>query len=170
MKRLFKLFAYFAPSIAMLVLFPIHLGAYTVTLAWDRSSDSASGGITIAGYNIYRSTTSGMNYVKLNLTLIPQVMPTETPQYTDPTPTGTLTYYYVVRAVSTGGVESANSNEVPANPPPLPPTNLRIIQFSAVNLIINGTQVAQGPPFPMQYVLPRITPPQNVPIRVTITP
>jgi fibronectin type 3 domain-containing protein len=140
--------------------------AYTVTLAWDRSSDNGS--IIIAGYNVYRSSTSGGPYTKLNVMIIPQVPGTEVPMYVDPTPTGTITYYYTVTAVSTGGVESAKSNEVAANPPPAPPTNLRIVSFSAANLNIDGQKVAGGPPFPVVYILPRQTPPRTVPITVTV--
>lgn len=142
------------------------LFAYTVTLAWDRSSDNGS--IIISGYNVYRSSTSGGPYTKLNVMLIPQVPITDVPMYVDPTPTGTITYYYTVTAVSAGGVESAKSNEVAANPPPAPPTNLRVVSFTAANLNIDGQKVASGPPFPVVYVLPRQTPPRPVPITVTI--
>lgn len=150
-----------------LMLFPIVSHAATVNLAWDRSPDP-----NVAGYNIYRATVSGGPYTKLNLMLIPQPpVITDVPMFTDMTPSGSsLTYYYVVRAQSTGGVESTNSNEVVFNPPPSPPTNLRIISFSAANLEVNGVRVASGPPFPVVYVLPRQTPPREVPIRVTVTP
>src|SRR5574342_340647 len=91
--------------------------AATVTLAWDHHPDPI-----VAGYNIYRSTTSGGPYTKLNLMLIPQPAGTDTPMYTDTTPSNSQAFYYVVRAVSTGNIESANSNEVVWNPPPSPPT------------------------------------------------
>jgi len=138
--------------------------AATVTLAWDRSPDPG-----VAGYNIYRGTTTGGPYTKLNLMLLPQTPVNDTPQYIDMTPMGSqLTYYYVVRAQSLGGVESANSNEVAVNPPPSAPTNLRVVSFSAANLNINGVKVASGPPFPVVYVLPRQTPPREVPISITV--
>jgi hypothetical protein len=158
--------------IKKLVLFPIILSltlnslyAITVTLAWDRNGD----GIT-AGYNVYRSATPGGPYTKINLDLIPEPVPNETPQYIDSTiPTGsTITYYYVVRAANAGGTESANSTEVIANPPPKVPQNPRIVSFSAANLEVDGTKVASGPPFPVIYILPRQTPPRLVPIKVTI--
>jgi hypothetical protein len=101
--------------------------------------------------------------------LIPQPAAGMTPMYTDMTPTGSqLSYFYVVRAQSLGGVESANSNEVVFNPPPAPPTNLRIVSFTTANLNVDGVKVASGPPYPVVYVLPRQTPPRQVPITVTV--
>lgn len=162
--------------IAFLLLFPMTAQAVTVTLAWDRNAD----GIT-AGYNVYRSTSPGgcpvppsipSTCTKVNLMLIEQPAdPTMTPQYTDTTPTGSfLTYYYVVRAATIGGVESPNSNEVAVNPPPPAPTNLRVVSFTAANLNVDGVKVASGPPFPVVYVLPRQTPPRNVPLSITVIP
>ncbi len=156
MKRVFcaVLFLLWAPA----------LFAATVNLAWDRSPDPGVG-----GYNIYRGTVSGGPYTKLNLMLIPQPAAGMTPMYTDMTPTGSqLSYFYVVRAQSLGGVESANSNEVVFNPPPAPPTNLRIVSFTTANLNVDGVKVASGPPYPVVYVLPRQTPPRQVPITVTV--
>jgi len=140
--------------------------AATVNLAWDRSPDPG-----VAGYNVYRGTQSGGPYTKLNLNLLPQPPTGDTPQYSDTTPNGSqLTYYYVVRAQSLGNVESANSNEVVFNPPPAPPTNLRIVSFTVANLNVDGVKVATGPPYPIVYVLPRQTPPRTVPITVTVQP
>jgi fibronectin type 3 domain-containing protein len=140
--------------------------AATVTLAWDHHPDP-----TVAGYNVYRGTTPGGPYTKLNLMLVPQPPNTDTPQYIDSTiPSGSqLTYYYVVRAATTGGVESTNSNEVVVNPAPTPPTNLRTVSFTAANIMIDNQKVASGPPFPVVYVLPRQTPPRNVPITITVS-
>lgn len=152
--------------LVLLLVCSISSYAATVNMAWDRSPDPG-----VAGYNIYRGTTSGGPYTKLNLNLLPQPPAPETPMYSDMTPAGSqLTYYYVVRSQSVGGVESANSNEVAFNPPPAPPTNLRIVSFTAANLNIDGVKVASGPPFPVVYVLPRQTPPRQVPITVTVTP
>ena len=151
-------------SVFLIVLGSVSAFAATVNLAWDRSPDPG-----VAGYNVYRATMSGGAYTKLNLMLIPQTPINETPQYTDTTPAGSqLTYYYVVRAQSLGGVESANSNEVVFNPPPAPPTNLRIVSFSTASLNVDGVKVASGPPFPVVYVLPRQTPPRQVPITITV--
>jgi fibronectin type 3 domain-containing protein len=60
----------------------------------------------INGYNIYRSTTSGSNYIKLNSALL------ISPNYTDTNVINGTTYYYVVTAVDTGGLESVYSSEV----------------------------------------------------------
>jgi len=154
-----------ALSSLCILLFSVSLFAITVTIAWDRHTDP-----TVAGFNIYRGTTPGGPYTKLNLMSIPQPPVGDTPQYIDSTiPTGSqLTYYYVVRAETTGGVESLNSNEVVVNPPPTPPTNLRIITISAVNLNIDGNKVAGGPPYPVVFLLPRQTPPRIVPITITV--
>ena len=73
----------------------------------------------LAGYNVYRSTTSGGPYTQIATGLTVSA-------YTD----GSVTtnYYYVVTAVDTSGNESANSTEVSAIPantvPPAPPTDL----------------------------------------------
>ncbi len=64
----------------------------------------------LAGYNIYRSTTAGGPYTKVNGTLVGPSA------YTDTGLTGGVTYYYVVRAENTGAQESSNSNESSATP------------------------------------------------------
>ncbi len=154
----------FVSLVFCLFLFVTSAYSATVNLAWDRSPDPG-----VAGYNIYRATVSGGPYTKLNLMLQPQTPVNETPMYSDMTPAGSqLSYFYVVRAQSLGGVESANSNEVVFNPPPAPPTNLRIVSFSTANLNVDGVKVASGPPYPVVYVLPRQTPPRMVPITITV--
>jgi fibronectin type 3 domain-containing protein len=148
-----------------LLLFVESAFAVTVTLAWDRSPDPG-----IGGYNVYRASVNGGPYTKLNLMLQPQTPVNETPQYTDNTiPAGSqLTYYYVVTAVTSGNVESIFSNQVAVNPPPSAPTNLRIVSFTVAELNIDGIKVASGPPYPVVFVLPRQTPPRNVPISITV--
>jgi fibronectin type 3 domain-containing protein len=73
-----------------------------VQLSW---TDSGSG---LAGYNVYRSTTSGSGYVLLNGALVP------TDAFTDSTVESGTTYYYVTTAVDGTGAESSYSNEAPA--------------------------------------------------------
>jgi len=75
---------------------------HTVTLTWEASSSR------INGYNIYRSTTSCMNYTKINSSLIQELT------YTDNSVVSGVTYYYVARAVNGRGKESADSNETAA--------------------------------------------------------
>ncbi len=62
------------------------------------------------GYNVYRSTTSGSGYAKLNSSLL------SSPGYNDTNVSNGTTYYYVVTAVDTAGLESVNSGEVSASP------------------------------------------------------
>jgi hypothetical protein len=78
------------------------VGKHSVTLTWGDSSTN------ISGYNVYRSTTSGSGYGRLNSSL-------DTAQtYVDSAVTAGSTYYYVVTAVSTAGVESSYSADVKA--------------------------------------------------------
>jgi Abnormal spindle-like microcephaly-assoc'd, ASPM-SPD-2-Hydin/Protein of unknown function (DUF1573) len=76
--------------------------AQTVLLSWNASTSSVS------GYNVYRSTTSGTGYARLNSS------PVATPTYTDSALQSATTYYYVTTAVDASGNESANSNEAKA--------------------------------------------------------
>jgi fibronectin type 3 domain-containing protein len=73
-----------------------------VALSWDASTS------TVSGYNIYRSTTSGSGYAKLNTTLLITLV------YTDSTVVNGKTYFYVATAVDSGGNESVDSNEASA--------------------------------------------------------
>jgi len=73
--------------------------SHSVMLTWAASSSKA------AGYNVYRSQTSGGNYAKVNTSLIQGLT------YTDNVFEHGVTYYYVTRAVDAKGNESDNSNE-----------------------------------------------------------
>ncbi|HQK93514.1 MAG TPA: SUMF1/EgtB/PvdO family nonheme iron enzyme [Armatimonadota bacterium] len=79
-----------------------------VDLQWTAPT-STSG---ISGYAVYRSTTSGSGYTRVNATLVA----VGTNAYADTTVTNGTPYYYVVRSVAPGGQESANSNEAQATP------------------------------------------------------
>lgn len=76
---------------------PLH----SVMLSW--SSD----GTSLSGYNVYRGAAPGGPYTQINA-LEPNTM------YTDETVRAGTTYYYVVTAVGSTGVESAYSNQVQA--------------------------------------------------------
>jgi Abnormal spindle-like microcephaly-assoc'd, ASPM-SPD-2-Hydin len=78
---------------------------HSVTLTW---SDN---GTDIAGYRVYRGTTSGGPYVGINSSLIP------TSSYVDSGVASGGRYYYVATAVDTSGNESAFSNEASATVP-----------------------------------------------------
>ncbi|MBN1422274.1 MAG: alkaline phosphatase [Planctomycetes bacterium] len=92
-------------------------GDGVVNLAWDANTEW-----DLAGYNVYRSTTSGSDYAKVNGSIV-----TET-SFADDTVTNGTTYYYVVRAVDTSNNSSGDSNEASAKPadgvPPDAPTGL----------------------------------------------
>jgi hypothetical protein len=75
---------------------------HTVTLTWKASSSQ------VAGYDVYRSTTPGRNYVRINPSLVQALT------YTDVNVDSGVIYYYVTRAVDAQGHESDNSNETSA--------------------------------------------------------
>jgi hypothetical protein len=78
--------------------------SHTVTLTWTASTSQS-----VAGYNVYRGTTSGGPYkLKVNST---QIIGTT---YTDNVVQPGQTYYYVATAVDTTGNESGYSNQATA--------------------------------------------------------
>lgn len=77
-------------------------GSYSVTLTWNASTS------TVSGYNVYRSTTSGSGYAKINASLVGGL------SYTDSTVQGGTTYYYVTTAVDSSGNQSGYSNQATA--------------------------------------------------------
>ena len=77
---------------------PLH----DVSLFWN-SSPSA-----VVGYNVYRSTTSGGPYTKINPALDVST------SYDDSSVKGGTTYYYVSTAVDSSGVEGKYSNQLQA--------------------------------------------------------
>ena len=80
---------------------------HTVALNWTASTSSG-----VAGYNVYRTTTSGSGYSKVNSALVAGV------SYTDSsTLQSGATYYYVTTAVDSSGNESPYSNEASATMP-----------------------------------------------------
>ncbi|UCG47482.1 MAG: hypothetical protein JSU94_18600, partial [Phycisphaerales bacterium] len=80
-------------------------GDATVSLDWN---DNGEGDLD--GYNVYRSTTSGGGYSRLNGSLL------SSSDYTDNSVSNGTTYYYVVTAVDTSSNESGYSNEASATP------------------------------------------------------
>ena len=78
---------------------------HTVHLTWNPSSS------VVAGYRVYRSTTSGVSYNPLFSS------PLNALSFDDSSVTNGDTYYYVVTAVDDSGVESLYSNQVTANVP-----------------------------------------------------
>ncbi len=76
--------------------------AHSVTLTWTTSTS------TVTGYNVYRSSVSGGPYSRMNTTIIAATT------YVNSTVISGQTYFYVVTAIDSSNVESANSAEVSA--------------------------------------------------------
>jgi hypothetical protein len=72
---------------------------HPTVLTWGASTSS-----NVAGYNVYRSTSSGGTYTKLNSTLITGLT------FTDATSQPGQVYFYAATAVDGSGNESAYSN------------------------------------------------------------
>ncbi|MFC1990253.1 fibronectin type III domain-containing protein [Chloroflexota bacterium] len=90
-------------------------GDFQVSLDWNDNTEP-----DLAGYNVYRSLTSGDNYTQVNVGLV------STSNYTDTGLTNGTTYYYVVTAVDAAdpvAYESGYSSEVSATPA-IPPQTL----------------------------------------------
>jgi hypothetical protein len=107
-----------------------------INLDWNNNAET-----DLAGYHIYRSTTSGSGYVKLNDAAVVNS------NYLDNTTAENTTYYYVVKAVDTSWNESNYSSEVSAA---TPVTNLgTILRESWIG--ISGTTIDNltfNPDFP----------------------
>ena len=86
-----------------------------VSLSWNATTDCNGGAVT--GYNLYRSTTPGGNYTRVNTSLISQTkyddmsVSSTTAQYSGSSAASGTTYYYVVTSVDAQGDESVYSQE-----------------------------------------------------------
>lgn len=78
---------------------------HTVEVSWQPSTS------TVLGYNVYRATTNGGPYSKINTGLV------ITDTYIDENVAAGNTYYYVSTAVNSAGVESPFSAQVSAEIP-----------------------------------------------------
>lgn len=78
---------------------------HTVTLTWKASKSA------VRGYNVYRATSSGGPYTKINSELVREL------NYKDQNVQSGKTYYYVTRSVDANGRESVNSSEIAATVP-----------------------------------------------------
>ena len=76
--------------------------SHTVSLSWTAGSSNYS------GFNIYRGTTSGGPYTRVDTSMISST------SYLDPGVSSGQTYYYVATEVDTTGTESGYSGEVSA--------------------------------------------------------
>lgn len=78
------------------------LQAHSTVLSWLASTSS------VAGYNVYRSTTDGGPYTLLTSAPIAGVT------FTDDSVQSGQTYFYVTTSVDSSGAQSTNSNQVQA--------------------------------------------------------
>ena len=76
--------------------------SHSVTLTWTPSTSA------VAGYDVYRSEVSGGPYPKLDSSMV------AADSYTDTSVQSGLTYYYVITAVTSSGVQSADSAQTSA--------------------------------------------------------
>ena len=76
--------------------------SHMVSLSWAPSST------TYSGFNVYRGTTSGGPYTRVDSSMVPSTT------YTDTTVASGQTYYYVATQLDTSGAESGYSSEVSA--------------------------------------------------------
>jgi fibronectin type 3 domain-containing protein len=104
-------------------------GDATVSLDWN---DNGEGDLD--GYNVYRSTTQGSGYSKLNGSLL------SSSDYTDNNVSNGTTYYYVVTAVDTSSNESGYSGEVSATPQ-AGPSNAMHVADIAMSTKVAGKNV-----------------------------
>jgi hypothetical protein len=73
--------------------------SHYITLSWNASASQVS------GYNVYRSTSSGGPYSRINSSLVSAT------SYDDHTVAAGQTYYYTVTAIDANGAESGYSNQ-----------------------------------------------------------
>ena len=103
-----------------LSLLPVYLGIH---LFWKPNSE-----LDLAGYNVYRSVTSGGPYQQVNPLLILDTT------YSDSGLTSGQTYYYVVTAIDTTDLEGEYSNEASSLP----------ISFDHGILLVDETRNGSG--------------------------
>jgi fibronectin type 3 domain-containing protein len=78
---------------------------HTVSLNWTPSTSQVN------GYNVYRGSTAGGPYARLNSS------PDANTAYSDASVASAHTYYYVTTAVNSSGQESTYSNQVQVSVP-----------------------------------------------------
>lgn len=86
-----------------------------VSVTWTASA--AVTGVTVAGYNVFRSTTAGGEAGALALNGSSVIAGTS---FVDTTVVAGTKYFYVVAAQDTNGFQSGFSNEASITPPPNP--------------------------------------------------
>lgn len=99
-------------------------GQDSVQLLWAANVD-----YDMAGYNVYRSQTSGGPYEKVNVQLV------EETSYIDRTVTNEIVYYYVISAVDIYENESLYSDEIDAMPTSIPVEPIGLSAGVETNLV-----------------------------------
>jgi fibronectin type 3 domain-containing protein len=96
--------------------------AHEITVSWTAPATVGGSG-TIAGYNVYRSTTTGGPYTKETTT------PTSAVSYVDSTGVAGTKYFYVITTVDSANNESVFSGEASATAigNPNPPTGVQAV-------------------------------------------
>ncbi|QGQ98997.1 S-layer protein [Paenibacillus psychroresistens] len=100
----------------------------SITITWTAVSGAAS-------YNVYRATSNGGNYTKINTTAV------GTNSYTNTGLTAGKTYYYKVSAVNAGG-ESDRSNAKSAITKPNAPTGVKADDISDDSIKLKWNDVS----------------------------
>lgn len=94
-----------SPATIALVGDGMQASSHSVTLSWNASPSA------VAGYNVYRSESSGGPYSKMDASVVP------TESFVDANVQAGLTYYYVITSVTPAGLESADSTQASATVP-----------------------------------------------------
>ncbi len=105
----------------------LFLSRKTVFLSWSDNPDP------VIGYNVYRTTTSHLDYQKLNSSLLAQT------SYVDRNLDADTSYFYVITAVNGLGNESNFSKEVTDNEGSSYPSRKSILKRDSVDYI-KGTK------------------------------
>lgn len=85
--------------------------AHTVTLNWTASPD-----VPADSYDVYRGTAAGQETTLVNTTPITGTSFVDTP--------GAGVWFYIVKSVNGGGLQSVPSNEISVTVPLQPPSGL----------------------------------------------
>lgn len=97
-------------------------GDSQIELSWNASIE---GTYPLLGYNVYRSTTSGSGYAKVNTQIVTTNYYLDNKNNSISGPVNGTTYYYVVKSLDNQGNESEYSNEVAVVPEsPVAPTKV----------------------------------------------
>jgi subtilisin family serine protease len=105
-------------------------GNAVVNLSWTASAEP-----DLAGYRVYRSTTSGSGYAEITSALVTAT------SYADTAVTNGTAYYYVIRAADTSGNLSGDSTQVAATPTAPPVFTLFADNFESGSLAAGGWSV-----------------------------